>query len=62
MTGYYTDFCCPKCGGSTFGSYRNKDGSWTRHCYGNDELECNYRAHEDEDHIHFKTYVPNINY
>lgn len=60
LDGYYTDFCCPNCGSYMFGSSRNKDGSLTRRCHGNEQWKCDYEAHQDKDHIHFKTLVSNV--
>lgn len=58
--GYWTDFKCPKCGSGMFGSARNDDGTWTRHCHGNEQWKCDFTAHDSDDSKHFKTFVPNI--
>ena len=55
--GYYTDFCCPKCGSRMYGSSRNSAGSLTRECHGNNSWKCDYKAHQEFDSKHFKTFV-----
>ena len=43
---YLSQFQCPICGSSHFGSARNPDGSYTRHCHGE---RCKFSWHESAD-------------
>lgn len=54
--GYWTDFRCPLCNSTQFGSYQNADGTYTRFCHG---VGCDYKAHESSDNNHFITFVLN---
>lgn len=47
-------FTCPECGSRMFGSSTNGDGTYTRHCRGNEEWKCNFSFHESEDDKYIK--------
>jgi hypothetical protein len=54
-----TAFKCPQCGDFRFGSSRNDDGTWTRHCHGMIPIgeqqgwrACSFTWHEREDDKH----------
>lgn len=46
-------FKCPKCGSFMYGSSLNSDGTWTRHCHGNEMWLCDLTFHESDDDKYF---------
>jgi uncharacterized protein YqfB (UPF0267 family) len=54
--GYWSDFQCPKCSSTFFGSTREPDGSVIRICHGHG---CDYKNHEKYDFKHFNKFSMN---
>ena len=48
------EFHCPKCGSYMFGSSRDKDGKFTRHCHGNEIMSCGFTFPQADDDKYFR--------
>lgn len=49
-----TEFRCPRCGGSHFGSTQLKDESYERHCHGGrHSASCSFTWSEKDDYRYF---------